>query len=75
MSLNDFQPFQINSKLFRSNQDLPELKKYELKYDCEGFDERNNFLHRKFFRFEMYSELKFHYIRNSNKRSKSETAF
>jgi hypothetical protein len=29
-----------------------------IKYFCEGFGERNNFLHRNFFRFEMYFELK-----------------
>jgi hypothetical protein len=27
--------------------------KISIKYDCEGFEERNNFLHRNFFRFEM----------------------
>jgi hypothetical protein len=51
MSLNDFKPFQINSKLFRSKQDIPELKIFELKYGCEGLEERNNFLHRNFYRF------------------------
>jgi hypothetical protein len=35
------------------------LKKIEIKYGCEGFEERNNFLHRKFFIFKMDFELKF----------------
>jgi hypothetical protein len=37
---------------------LPELKKFETKYGCEGFEEWNNFLHRNFFRSEMDFELK-----------------
>jgi hypothetical protein len=28
------------------------LKKFKIKYEIEGFEERNNFLHRNFFRFE-----------------------
>jgi hypothetical protein len=43
MSLNDFKPFQINSNLFRSKQDLPELKKIELKHGCEDLEERITF--------------------------------
>jgi hypothetical protein len=31
---------------------------YEIKYGCEGFDVRNNFSYRNFFRFEMDLELK-----------------
>jgi hypothetical protein len=38
--------------------DLPELEKIELKYDFEGFEEGNNFLHRHVFRFVMETELK-----------------
>jgi hypothetical protein len=34
-------------------KDLPELKKFEIKYVCEGVEEMNNFIHRNFSRFEM----------------------
>jgi hypothetical protein len=30
------------------------LEKFEIKYGCEVFEEGNNFLHRNFFRFEIY---------------------
>jgi hypothetical protein len=40
------------SKFDRSKKDLPKLKKFEIKYGYEGFEEGNNFLHRNFFRFE-----------------------
>jgi hypothetical protein len=30
---------------------LPVLRKIEIKFGLEGFEERNNFLHRNFFRF------------------------
>jgi hypothetical protein len=40
-------------------KDFPELEKFEIKYGCEGLEERNNFLHRNFSRFEMNFELKF----------------
>jgi hypothetical protein len=36
---------------------FPSLKN-ETKYGCECFEERNNFLHRNFFRSEMNFELK-----------------
>jgi hypothetical protein len=39
-------------------KDIPEIQKFEIKYGCEGFEERNNFLHRNFFRFEIDFELK-----------------
>jgi hypothetical protein len=35
------------------------LKKFEIKYGREGFEEGNIFLERKVFRFEMDFELKF----------------
>jgi hypothetical protein len=38
--------------------DLPKLEKFEIKYGCEGFEERNHFLHQNFFRFELDFELK-----------------
>jgi hypothetical protein len=40
-------------KLDRSETDLHVVKKFEIKYGYEGFEERNNFLHQNFFRFEM----------------------
>jgi hypothetical protein len=45
---------------FNGSKKYPsELKKFEIKYFFEGFDERNNFLHRNLFRFEMDFKLKF----------------
>jgi hypothetical protein len=35
------------------------LEKFKIVYGCEGFEYQNNFLHRKFFRFEINFELKF----------------
>jgi hypothetical protein len=35
---------QILSNFDRSKKNLPELKKFEIKYGCEGFEERKNFL-------------------------------
>jgi hypothetical protein len=37
---------------------LPKLEKFVVKYGDEWFKERNNFIHRNFFRFEMYFKLK-----------------
>jgi hypothetical protein len=34
------------------------LDKFKIKYGYEGFEDRNNFLHRNFSRFEMDFELK-----------------
>jgi hypothetical protein len=42
-----------------SKNDFPDLKKFEMKYGHEGFEERNNFLYWNFFMFEMKFELKF----------------
>jgi hypothetical protein len=39
--------------LVHSKNDLPELEKFEIKYGYEGFEERNNFIHRNFYRFEL----------------------
>jgi hypothetical protein len=33
--------------------DILELKIFEIKYSWEGFEERNNFLHRNFFKFKL----------------------
>jgi hypothetical protein len=49
---------QFLSKFDCSRKDIPELKKFEIKYDCEGIEEWNKFLHRNLFRFEIYFELK-----------------
>jgi hypothetical protein len=43
---------QFVSNFDRPKKDLPELKKIETKYGCEGFEQKNNFLHRSFFRSE-----------------------
>jgi hypothetical protein len=39
--------------------DLPRIKKFEIKYGVEGFEERNNFIHMNFSIIEMDFELKF----------------
>jgi hypothetical protein len=44
---------QIFLNFDRAKNDLSELKKFEIKYGCEEFEERNNFLHRNFFIFLM----------------------
>jgi hypothetical protein len=56
--LNQFKQFQTHSNLIRSKQDLPGLKKIEIKYGFEGFDVRNNFPYRNFLKSKMYFELK-----------------
>jgi hypothetical protein len=49
---------QILSSFERSKNDFQHVK-FEIKYGHEGFEERDNFLHRNFFIFEMKFELKF----------------
>jgi hypothetical protein len=49
---------QIPSNIDRSIKDLPLVKKFEIKYGPEGFEEGNNFIRRKFFIFEMDFKLK-----------------
>jgi hypothetical protein len=44
--------------LVQTEISLPELEKFEIKYGCEGFDERNNFPYRNFPRFEPYFNQK-----------------
>jgi hypothetical protein len=44
---------QTRSNFILFKHDLTDIKKFEIKYGCEGFEETNNFLHRNFFRFEM----------------------
>jgi hypothetical protein len=50
--------FKLYSNFDRSRNDLPELENFEIKYGFEGFEERNNFLHRNFSRFRMYFKWK-----------------
>jgi hypothetical protein len=49
---------QIVPMFDRPKKDIPELKKFEIKYGFELCEERNNFIHRNFFRFEIKFELK-----------------
>jgi hypothetical protein len=66
---NQIKPIQNNSnefefksnpfKLFLSKLHLHKLEKFKIKYCFEGFDERNNFLHRNVSRFEMDFKIKF----------------
>jgi hypothetical protein len=51
--------FNTCSNFLSLKQDIPEVKKNEIKYGYEGFKEGNNFLHRNMFIFEMYFKLKF----------------
>jgi hypothetical protein len=44
---------QIITNFDRPKKDLPQLKKIEIKYGYKGFEERNIFLLKNFFRFEM----------------------
>jgi hypothetical protein len=44
---------QTRPNFILSKHDLPAIKKFKIKYGCEGLEERNNFLRRNFFRFEM----------------------
>jgi hypothetical protein len=44
---------QIHPSFDRSKRDLPMLENFQIKYKIEGFEERNNFLHINFFRFEI----------------------
>jgi hypothetical protein len=42
-----------------SKNGLPQLKQFQIKYEVEVFEPRNNFIHRNFSRFEMDFKLKF----------------
>jgi hypothetical protein len=53
IQVNEFKFIQIRPNPARSKQELPYLKKIKIKYGFEGFEERNNFLLIKFFRFEV----------------------
>jgi hypothetical protein len=50
---------QTRSNFILSKLDIQKLEKFEIKYCFEGFDHRNNFLHRNLSRFEMDFKLKF----------------
>jgi hypothetical protein len=41
-----------------SKQALLSIENFDIKYGLDGFEERNNLLHRKFFRFGMDFEIK-----------------
>jgi hypothetical protein len=56
---NKFKIFQFCSNLIQTKTNLLEVKKFEIKYGCEGFCVRNNFPYRNFSIFEKYFELKF----------------
>jgi hypothetical protein len=43
---NEFKLFQNPPKFGRSKNDLPEIKKFEIKYGFEDLKKVNNFLHR-----------------------------
>jgi hypothetical protein len=49
---------QTHPNFILSKHDFLGIKKFKIKYGCEGFEERNNFLHHNFFRFKMDFELK-----------------
>jgi hypothetical protein len=49
----DSNKFQILLNFYQSKKDLLELKKIKIKYDCDGFEEMNKFLHRNISKFEM----------------------
>jgi hypothetical protein len=53
-----FNSIQIFSNFDRSEQHIPILEKIEVKYGFEGLEEMNNFLHKNFFTFKIYFELK-----------------
>jgi hypothetical protein len=52
-------PNQTHQNFIQSKHDLPRIKKFEIKYGFEGFEERNNFIHMNFSIIEMDFELKF----------------
>jgi hypothetical protein len=58
----DSNKFQILLNFYQSKKDLLELKKIKIKYDCDGFEEMNKFLHRNISKFEMDVKWKFREI-------------
>jgi hypothetical protein len=49
---SNFTRIQILSNFDRFKKGLAGLEKFEIKYRCGGFEDRNNFLYRNLFRFE-----------------------
>jgi hypothetical protein len=45
--------FKTDSNLTLSKTGLTGLRKFQIKYGCEVFETRSNFLHRNFFRFQV----------------------
>jgi hypothetical protein len=54
----DSNQVQFFSNFDRSKNGLLELQKFEIKYDCEGFEEMKNFIRMNFFILKIYFELK-----------------
>jgi hypothetical protein len=49
----------INSneiEMIRLKDDIPVLENFQIKFEFEGFEERNNFIHINFFKFEVIFE-------------------
>jgi hypothetical protein len=55
---NGIKQIQTISNFDRPKRDLPKLKKIEIKYGCEVFEEMNHSLHRNFFGFKIDFEFK-----------------
>jgi hypothetical protein len=53
MIQTDLNSTQTLPNLVSSKQDVPELENFEIKYCFEGFNERNKFPCRNFYRFEV----------------------
>jgi hypothetical protein len=58
INLNTLKFILNNFKFDSIQKGLPKLEKFVVKCGDEWFKERNNFIHRNFFRFEMYFKLK-----------------
>jgi hypothetical protein len=56
-SLNEFKIIQIQFKPDSIQTGLSQAQKIKIKYDFEGFDERNNFPYINLLRFEVYFEI------------------
>jgi hypothetical protein len=53
LNSNEFEFKSNHSNFIWSKLDFPVLRKFKIKYGCEGFEEWNNFLYRNFPRFKM----------------------
>jgi hypothetical protein len=63
------------SNLIQFKQDLPELRKFEIKYGWKVFEIKNNFPYKDFLRFEINFELKFREASMSWKQGKNDWNF